>query len=140
MNTFLNQWSTRAICMYASRSKPTRRSATVVVVVEDMTKPFKRRHCQCAVRVPNGRVGDDGRRHVGGGGAGGVGVRPIADIQNLRWIELPLRAGNEEPAGVRLERADFWIATAQHEREVVSDAERLELFCSGVVRQNPETD
>src|SRR5215831_3619969 len=131
MKTFLNQWSIRAICMYASRSKPTRRSATVVVVVEDMTKPFKRRHCEHAGRVRDVRVSQDGRGHVGGCGASGVGVRAVADIQNLRGIELPLRARGEKPARARLERADFRITAAHHEREVVPDAERLELFRGG---------
>src|SRR5215467_14058025 len=114
MKTFLNQWSTRAIWMYAHRSKPVCRSATVVVV-EDMTKPFKRRNRDDAARCRQVRAGNNHRRHVGRCRAGRVCVDAIADVQHLRRRQMPGRARGSKAARIWFERADFRIAAAEDE-------------------------
>src|SRR5579864_766850 len=112
MNTFLNQWSMRAICTYARRSSLTERSATVVV--EDMSKPFEswERH-----EAPTGamRGPDNHGRHPGRCGAGRIGVRAVADIQHVRRVNRQARARGEKPARARLERVDLRNAARQHD-------------------------
>src|SRR5262245_35723344 len=126
MNTFLNQWSTRAISTYAQTSMPARRSATVVVV-EDIAKPFERRqrHETAALTMIPGS--DNRARHPGGRRAGGVRIGTVADDEYFRRIELPACRGDDETARMRLEPADVRIGGAKHEREAVCNAERLQL-------------
>jgi hypothetical protein len=54
-----------------------------VVVVEDITKPFKRRKGDEAIALRWRRRPDDHAWHACGCGGGGIGVRPVADHQHL---------------------------------------------------------
>src|SRR5436190_7917879 len=117
MNTFLNQWSTRAIWMYAKKSKPVCRSATVVVV-EDIAKPFQRRNGERTGGTKNLFARDNDCRHLGGGCARGIRVHAVADIEHLARIEPPPCARGQKAARAGLERADLGVAPAQDDREV----------------------
>src|SRR5580765_1244794 len=137
MNTFLNQWSTRAIWMYAQKSKPVCRSATVVVV-EDMTKPFKRRDGERTRGAVNLFARDYDCRHLGGGCARAIRVHAVADIKHIAGIESPPPARRQKTAGAGLERGDLGIAPAQDDREVVAHAERVDLLLGRIIREDAD--
>src|SRR5262245_4128195 len=125
--------------MYAHRSNPVCRSATVVVV-EDITKPFERGNRERAGPFLKPSARDDDRGHAGRRGAGGVGVYAVADIQDVSGIELPSRTRGQKTTRAWLECADLRIAAAQDERKVVSDAESFELPGGRVVGQDTHFD
>ena len=56
--------------------------------------------------------------------------------EHVAGVELPARARGQKTARARLERADLRIAAAQHDREVVADAERVELLLRRIVGED----
>src|SRR3982750_4461252 len=115
----------RAIWMYGRMPPRTRSSA----IVKDTSEPFERWKYH-ALHARNRRwrlPADDGAPHARRGGAGGVHVHPVADVQHVFRLHVPHLTRSPVASRIRLERPDLHVGRTEDRIESPVNPQRPKL-------------